>query len=271
MPRFKTAALARHEFLMSRFAAFPLPNSERLELRFTGNLPRAANLQAAINAAMAEAGIAIPEGAVEVSPLQAMQITYLQKLFVKAGPETVPAADDGRYTNVYYSFGFSRKFGVRRGSTIQHVLDSNCQVQESNPVAGIRGNRDEIYELLHVSLRKCADSKITSAAWNAMHVIDDDTRNWLANIVVAALGSQEFDTGEEVVAAVKGAFESDDDYFGNTQRALMHSLFAVFTDNDWYGMLSYCIIWPHEVAAETPAAEPALAADATPVAAPAAA
>jgi hypothetical protein len=247
MPRFKAAALARHEFLMLHFASFPRPNSARFELRFTGNLPRAATLQDAIDAAMTEAGMPVPEGSVEVTPEQALQIPYLQKLFVKFSPETIVDPGDASYTTVFYSFGFSRKFQVLPGVTMQRVLDANCKVEAANPViAGIRGGRDEVYGLMHVALRKCADSSVTSAAWNAMHIIDSDTRNWMVNIVVAALGMQEFSTSEQVVAVVKKAFETDDDFHGNTQRALIRSLFGAFSDNDWTGLLSYCIIWPHD-------------------------
>jgi hypothetical protein len=247
VPKYKAEAIARHEFLLSRFQAFPIPGSERQEIRFVGNLPRAATLRDAINAAMKEEGIPIPEGSVEISLKDTRKIQYLLSLFVKAAPETVPAQDDPRNTEVIHSYGFTRNFRIRPGVTMREVLDVKCYVEEPSPIAGVRAGREDVYANLHTALRKVADSKITSAAWNAMHVIDDDARNWMSNIVVSALTMQEFATAEEVVAAVKEAFAKDNEWRGIPDRALIHCLLELFTDSDWYGFLSFCIIWPYEV------------------------
>lgn len=264
MPRYKAASVARHEFLLSRFEAFPLPNSERVEWRFTGNLPRARTIQLAVNAAMVEAGLTIPEGGVEVSGQLAMQISHVVKLFVAAAPETIVAPDDPKYTEVIYSYGCKSNFASKPTSTLQNVLDYVCKYEPPSPIAGVRGSPDQVYEMMHVALRKCADSKITSAAWNALHLIDEDTRQWLVDIVSKALTATEYTNSDEVIGAVKKALLGNEEYYGKPARALMHCLFEVFDDDDWAGLLSYCIIWPCEVAdkaaAPVAAAVPALGA-----------
>lgn len=248
MPRYKAAAVARHEFLLSRFEAFPLPNSERVEWRFTGNLPRARTIQLAVNAAMVEAGLTVPEGGVEVSEQLAMQISHVVKLFVAAAPETIVAPDDAKFTEIIYSYGCKSNFKSKPTSTLQDVLDYVCKYEPPSPIAGLRGSREEVPEMVMTALRKCADSKITSAAWNAMHILDDDTRGWVYDIISQALSAAEYTNSDEVIGAVKKALVGNEEYFGKPPRALMHCLFELFDDSDWEGMLSYCIIWPYEVA-----------------------
>lgn len=253
MPRFRTAAVARHEYILSRFQSFPVPNSGRVDWRFVGNLPRAVTVQDAVDAAMREDGLAVPAqgGAVEISEQLAKQIKHLISKFVKAAPETVVAPDDAQRTEVFYSYGFSAKFRADPGSTIQQVLDQCCKYEPPSPIAGIRGKSEELYELIHVALRKCADSKITSAAWNAMHVIDGDTRQWLVDVAATTLNAQTYSNLEEVISAVKKAYLDNDEWQGKPGRALLHCLFELFDDNDWCGFLGYCIIWPYEVKTAT--------------------
>lgn len=254
MPHVKTAAVARHAFLLSRFEAFPLPNSERVEWRFMGNLPRARTIQLAVNAAMLEAGAPVPDGTVVISEQTAMQLKHVLQLFVAAAPETIVAPDDPKYTEVIYSYGCKSNFTSKATSTVQDVLDYFVKVEPPSAIAGVRGSPDEVYEMMHVALRKCADSKITSAAWNAMHLIDGDARKWLVGIVSKTLTVTEYANSDEVIGAVKKALLSNDEWHGKPNRALMHCLFELFDDNDWAGLLGFCIIWPYEVAEKVAAA-----------------
>jgi hypothetical protein len=250
MPNYKASAIARHAYLLSRFQPSPYPGDRtgRVEFRFCGNLPRATTLTEAINTALREEGIAIPDGAVEVSLEKAHEINHLRSLFVSAAPETVLL--DGRIETVY-AFGCIKSFRANEGSSSAAVIEyaSLSSLVVPSPIAGIRSDPDGLYSLLHTALRKIADSKITSAAWNAMHVIDSDTRAWLTGIVSGALNGKTYDTSEDVVKAVKVAFVADETSMRNPARQMMACIFSVFDDNDWAGMLSFCMIWPHEVLA----------------------
>ena len=257
MPHLAKTAVVRHEYLLSRFKASPLPNSDKVEFRFEGNLPRAKTLRLAIDAAIVEAGGVVPERVgVEITDQHAKQIDYLLKLFVKAAPATEVAADDPKYTDVIYSYGFTTSYRAKAGSTIQEVMDSVCRFEPPAAIAGLRTSEDQLYELLHVALRKGCDSKITSAAWHAMHVIDGPDRQWLVDTVQTALTSAPHTTAEQVVGAVRKALLEGDSHGETSGRRLMHGLFRVFEDDDWMGMLSYCIIWPYEVAPKPEVALP---------------
>lgn len=246
--RYKTAALARHIYIMSRFQSFPIPNSTNVEWRFVGNLPRARTVQEAINAAIIADGMPIPQGpGVEISEQTAKQVKFLIDNFVAAAPETVVADDgDNRFTDVHYSYGFAKAFRTKPTSTFQMYLDHNCRYEPPAPIIGLRAGRDGIYELVHVALRKLADSKITSAMWNALHVIDDSTRNWFCNIIVTALTAKEYTNIDEVIAAVKLGFHGNEHAFGKPARMMLISMFELFDDNDWAGFLGYVVIWPGE-------------------------
>jgi hypothetical protein len=257
MPNYKAAALARHEYLLSRFQSFRLSDSMRFELRFVGNLPRAATLRSAVDAAMTEDGISIPEGAIEVTPEKAHQISYLLNLFVKAAPETASCEDDSGYRDTIYSYGCTRNFKTGPGATAADAIAATCGYEAPAPIAGLRINREDVYNNMHVALRKVADSSITSVAWNAMHVINADARDWMANIVVKALTAPSLVTDEDVVKAVKEGFQTDEVWSGLPDRALIHCIFDMFSDADWRSLVSYFIIWPNEVknAASTAGAE----------------
>jgi len=253
MPRYKVAAVARHQFLLSQFKVIPLEGTRRHELRFCGELPRAEKFQDAVNAAMAAAGKPIGEGAVEISQDLANRIKYLQSLFVGSSPQASLVTGEGGavFPCVTYLYAMKRFFWVSANATIDDVLDKGCHDHDkASPIAGVRSSREEIYMLMHSALRKASDSTVTSALWNAMHVLGPDARNWLATLVSTALSEQEFETDEQVLSAVKEAFKADLEYVGDAERILVSCLVKMFTDSDWRGLLSYCIIWPFEVKAQ---------------------
>ena len=124
-------------------------------------------------------------------------------------------------------------------------------VQKAHRIAGLRGDRDNLMELLHVSLRKLADSKITSAMWNALHVVDNDTRRWFCGVVSKALESKTFATDVELVRTLKEEFRDDEDAFGKYQRMMITCMLATFEHNDWLGLLGYIIMWPEDLPVES--------------------
>ena len=116
-----------------------------------------------------------------------------------------------------------------------------------SPIAGIEPDLEYLYSAVHTALRKLCDSKITSAMWNAFHVIDADTRVWFVDIMTAAITSQEFKTDVELIKAIQHGFRADETGFGKPQRMMICCMLELFTHNDWLGMLGYVITWPEDV------------------------
>jgi hypothetical protein len=249
MTLYKAEALNRHAYLLSRFQRTALPKRTGVDWRFEGNLPRATDLRESLNEAMAAEGFSGPAtGPTEVSEQQIAEMKFLKSLFVAAAPLYGIINECSEYT---YAFGCIKNIRGGADESLESALTSKSGYRPPEVIAGLRLDRDGIYERLHVALRKLADSTVTSAAWNAMHGINGDTRDWLCKMVLAALTARAFSNIDEVIETVKQAVIKNEDCFQNSERMMMHCIFKMFTDNDWAGFLGYCVVWPYEVEAAT--------------------
>lgn len=88
---------------------------------------------------------------------------------------------------------------------------------------------------MHSALRKVCDSKITSAAWNAISLSDHGWEDFLLHVTPRFTQDLSHD---EVVEIVRDSL-LDFDYVGDSERSLLYCLFYLFEENDWYGMTAY--------------------------------
>lgn len=113
------------------------------------------------------------------------------------------------------------------------------------PIAGVEPDLEYVFSAMHTALRKLCDSKLTSAAWNAFHVIGDDTRAWLVKAVTDAIKAKPLTTDVALISAIKTELNGED-AFGKHERMMIACMLEAFTHNDWLGMLGFTIIYPKE-------------------------
>lgn len=246
------ATLARHNFLLTQFQAFPIPDSPAVQLRFVGVLPRAQSLSQSINLAMADANIKVPKGSVEISAEQEHYMLALLSMFVQAQPEYIDAGDalKGRSKRKTFAFYCTRTLLTEPGTTAAQALVDAYPFKAPRAIVGVLNARGEIFHLMHTALRKAACSPISSAAHSAFHLASPAIREWVVDTVDTVFKSGSFATAEDVVAAVKAEFLSgvNDTWHKSVDGVLLHNLFVAFSDQDWFDTLCYFFIWPDAVA-----------------------
>lgn len=246
------ATLARHNFLLAQFQAFPIPDSHNVQLRFVGELPRAQSLSQSISLAMADADIKVPKGTVEISAEQEHYMLSLLSMFVQTQPEYINAGDvlKGRAKRKTFAYYCSRAFFAEPGSTAAQALASTCPFKAPRAIEGLLIARGEIFHLMHTALRKAACSPISSAAHSAFHLATPATREWVVDTIETVFKSASFTTAEDVVAAVKAELTEgvNDSWRKSVDGVLLHNLFVAFSDQDWFDTLCYFFIWPGAVA-----------------------
>jgi hypothetical protein len=246
------AALARHNFLLSQFKEFPIPDSAAVQLRFLCMLPRAQSLHQAVNLAMADADVKVPKGSVEISAEQEHQMLSLLGLFVQAEPEIVDGGDSlkGKTKRKTYAYYCKQGFMVEPGRTAEQALATTYPYRAPRVIVGLLKVRSEIFHVTHTALRKAACSPITSAAHSAFHLATPAIREWIVDVIDKAFNSANFGTAEEVIEVVRAELTegANDSWRKSFDGILLHNLFTAFADQDWFDMLCYFFIWPGAVA-----------------------
>jgi hypothetical protein len=246
------AAWARHWFLLSKFQAFPIPDSPAVQLRFTALLPRAQTLAQSINFAMIDADVKVPKGSVEVTAEQEHQMLSLLSLFVQVQPEIVEVCDGtkGSSRRKTYAYYCKQAFMVESGRTAEQALAATYPFKTPRVIAGVLKVRGEIFHVTHTALRKAACSPITSAAHSAFHLATPATQEWVVDSIDKTFNSRDFRTAEDVVDAVRtGLTEGENQSWRKSfDGILLRNLFTTFSDQDWFDMLCYFFIWPGSVA-----------------------
>lgn len=115
----------------------------------------------------------------------------------------------------------------------------------------------DVCNFTHTALRKQCDSKITSAAYNLIHLIDVKPSRFDAWLFYGGLVAEKLRAGMAPVLAVRQAAETLDDMFfarvirparekderlPDHAQTIMHALyctFACFSAGDWEGMAAY--------------------------------
>lgn len=247
-----SAVVARHNFILSRFKPFPIPDSDAVQLRFSCDLPRAPSLHKAVNLAMAQEGIVVSDGTVEISAEEEHQMLALLSLFVPVEPEIIKSDDSRKRKGIQktYAYHCKQAFKVEAGRTAKQALSTTYPYQAPREIVGLLNARSEIFYLMHTALRKAACSAPTAAAHAAMHLASPKTRLWLVDTVDKVFQSRSFSFAEEVIEAIRHEFMegANEDWRQAADGDLLYTLFTLFTDQDWFNMLCYFFIWPGAVA-----------------------
>ncbi len=254
MKTFNAGAPARAQFLLSKFKFVEVDDQSVGRLRnlmfFDYQLPPAYTLTQAINLAMDNEGIVRVEElpAIEVTDEQAHNINYLLKLFTPVDPVWV----DNR---PHYHYHISKMFKVVMGvNDPSVVIASAARYTAPTPLVGL-WKEAEVYYAITVALRKSCDSKPTTILWNASQNLSDEARRWVCEPIEKILhGATEYATVEDFVDATKAAC-LEAEYSGKYEQQMIHSIYELFTDDDWHGYFSYLIKWQWQIDAEKKATE----------------
>jgi len=241
LPRYRKRALERYDFLLPKFQVVAPKGSRNRRVVFSYALPRAKSLADAVDAAMEAEGVALAPLTefVDVTEKQIFMIEHLKKFFVEHSPVETPTDIDGELSTTYL-YGASRTFGSVAGVPIDQVLERTFFYVAPAAIQPVSIERENVYEAFHTALRKLCDSPVTSAAWNSLHLLAKE-RRWLVDFLYGALTSTAYESLPDLIGAMKKAVATDETYFGNPERALMHSLFSMFNDGDWGGALGYMV------------------------------
>lgn len=244
MPKVNGGAQARTNFLISKFKMIQVPNEKDLEARFDYRLPRAPLLIQAINTAMLNEGLEIPndDPTIEVSKEDQHFIKFLYGLFTPVNPFVDPNEERIHKFELTYEFAITRTFTTRSLDNPEAVLRDRANYQAPTPIVELRTNKSEYWYLITLALRKLCDSPQTSIVWNASQNLTHDAIEWCVDLVYQAVTAQQYTSVEELIQAVKQVCLSDSEYMGKSERALIHCAFRLFNDNDWAGMLGYIIV-----------------------------
>lgn len=242
-PKYRKRALQRYAYLLSKFAAVDASVGQSRRFVFTQDLPRAASLAKAVDAAMQEEGIElIPvEEFQDVTDRESFMAEALKNFFVAHSPQVNPTGDSSRFATTYL-FGAARFIPAAKEMTLDTALANAFQYRPANAIEPVTVERESIYEAVHVALRKLCDSPATSAAWNALHLMEKE-RGWLVDFLYGVATRERYETVEALIDAAKRAVSNDMEYMGNAERALMHCLFRLFSDDDWAGMFGYIVTY----------------------------
>jgi len=240
-PQYRKRALQRYAYLVSKFAAVDASAGQSRRFVFVQDLPRAASLAKSVDAAMQAEGIElIPvEEFQDVTNRESFMAEAMKKFFVAHSPHVTPTGDTSRFATTYV-FGAARFIPAAKEMELETALANAFQYRPDNAIEPLTVERENVYEAVHVALRKLCDSPATSAAWNALHLLKKE-RRWLVDFLYGVATRERYETVEALVEAAKRAVTDDMEYMGNAERALMHCLFRLFSDDDWTGMFGYIV------------------------------
>jgi hypothetical protein len=123
--------------------------------------------------------------------------------------------------------------------------------------------REDISVLLHTALRKTCDSTVTSAAWNLMFLLDQETTEAFYDAIWKRLATIRPEAKIlEVRRCVRLGITKDLEYAGNHQRSLAWCVFKMFDEADWAGYCTYLVYeWNRENTDESAATPVDVSAD----------
>lgn len=96
---------------------------------------------------------------------------------------------------------------------------------------------DDLGVYLHTALRKCCDSKPTTVVWNLIQLrvygVENGWEDYLQYLSEGLTG-REFSSREDLANTIK-QLSLGFVYFGEPFKAALHTLFEMFSEDDWLG------------------------------------